>query len=433
MSLPSQRRSFGPRVSAKSRRGPGGTKLIGGAVLAATLIGGGWLLFAGGDTEPQVFEPGSDLLAPMGSDPASGSLSGSAEGGSMLDASEFESSGVIASRPAITVRPGIDLSDRGDAAPGSGSESGAGGTDVATLGGGSGRPSAALVSRSADRESTRQTPTAPRSVPAATVRAPSSVGVATLVSEARSLLGEERLVAARDRLNEALKHPEATEQDRAMIRGDMAVLNEDLFFGSKVYEGDPLAFKYTIEPGDRLAAIAANKGLGVDWRLIQRINRISSPSRIRVGQELKLVQGPMHAVVTKSAYRLDLYAGPPGAPEQWMYIRSFSVGLGEDNSTPLGRFVVRPQSKLINPTWRNPRTGEFFGADNPENPIGERWVGLEGTGDAAGEEGMGIHGTIEPGSIGRDASMGCVRLVDGDVDVVYECLEEQISEVLIRP
>ena len=34
--------------------------------------------------------------------------------------------------------------------------------------------------------------------------------------------------------------------------------------------------------------------------------------------------------------------------------------------------------KLINPPWVNPRTQAFFAADNPDNPIGERWIGLEG-------------------------------------------------------
>ena len=39
MSLPSQRRSFGPRVSPKSKRGPAGPKLVGGVVLLAVM---GW-------------------------------------------------------------------------------------------------------------------------------------------------------------------------------------------------------------------------------------------------------------------------------------------------------------------------------------------------------------------------------------------------------
>lgn len=394
MSLPSQRRSFGPRVSPRSRRGPVGPKLIGGAVLLATVAGGIWLLLrGGGEPEPRIFDDDSAFAA--------AAVEAESESAAGIDAGDFVSSGVLAStveRPQTNTAPAAREQET--------------------------QP---IVSSEAVRD---VTPT--RSVESAppTRRA---AGVAGLVDEARELLGQQQLVAARDRLNEALKHPDATEQDRAMIRGDMAVLNEDLFFSPKVYEGDPLAFGYQIQSGDRLAAIAANRGLGVDWRLIQRINNISSPNRIRVGQRLKLVQGPMHAIVDKSDYRMDLYAGPPGAMDQWMYIRSFSVGLGEDNSTPVGRFVVRPASKLINPVWRNPRTGEFFAADNPENPIGERWVGLEGTGEIANVEGYGIHGTIEPGSIGRDASMGCVRLDDDDVAVVYECLEESVSEVHIRP
>lgn len=396
MSLPSQRRSFGPRVSPKSRRGPGGPKLVGGVILLATVAGGAWLLTrGGGEPEPQIFDDDSAFLnaaAEQAEEPAG------------IDANGFVSSGVLAStvdRPAASTQRTTTTTQREQP----------------------------VMRASATESATRVTPSRPIESAPPVGRA---AGVAGLVDEARDLLGQQRLVAARDRLNEALKHPEASEQDRAMIRGDMAVLNEDLFFSPKVYEGDPLAFSYTIEPGDRLSAITANRGLGVDWRLVQRINRISSPNRIRVGQQLKLVQGPMHAIVDKSDYRLDLYAGPPGVPDQWMYIRSFAVGLGENDSTPIGRYVVRPASKLINPVWRNPRTGEFYAADDPENPIGERWVGLEGTGEIAHVEGYGIHGTIEPDSIGRDASMGCVRLNDGDVEVVYEALEESVSEVHVR-
>ncbi|MEL7484244.1 MAG: hypothetical protein AAFN41_07800, partial [Planctomycetota bacterium] len=67
MSLPSQRRSFGPRVSPRSRRGPTGPKLVGGLVLLATVAGGAWLLLRdGGETEPQVFDPDSEFLAAAG-------------------------------------------------------------------------------------------------------------------------------------------------------------------------------------------------------------------------------------------------------------------------------------------------------------------------------------------------------------------------------
>jgi lipoprotein-anchoring transpeptidase ErfK/SrfK len=67
------------------------------------------------------------------------------------------------------------------------------------------------------------------------------------------------------------------------------------------------------------------------------------------------------------------------------------------------------------------------------NPIGERWIGLEGVGDAAGYAGYGLHGTIEPSSIGREMSMGCVRMRDADIELVYELLGEQVSVVRIEP
>ncbi len=262
---------------------------------------------------------------------------------------------------------------------------------------------------------------------------PVSTGIAALLDRASAHLNRGELVSARAVLNDALNSRDGTESDKARIREELSTVNQELFFGTKVYPGDTLSEMYEIESGDSLARITARQSLTVDWRLIQRVNRISDPSRIRIGQKIKLVRGPLHAVVNKSDYRLDLYAGPPGAPSQWIYIRSFPVGLGEADSTPVGEFVVRTDSKLINPVWRNPRTGEYFAADNPDNPIGERWVGIEGVGQYANLDGYGIHGTIDPGSIGSDASMGCVRMQDDDVEIVYESLVEQVSQVIIRP
>lgn len=257
--------------------------------------------------------------------------------------------------------------------------------------------------------------------------------VADMLEQATGHLNRGELVSARAVLNDALRSAEATESDRRRIREDLTTINQELFFGSSVYPGDALCEMYEIQSGDSLARITKNQSLTVDWRLIQRVNRISNPSRIRVGQKIKLVRGPIHAVVTKRDYRIDLYAGPPDDESQWTFLRSYPVGLGEDNSTPVGEFVVRSNSKLINPVWRNPRTGEHFAADNPENPIGERWIGIEGVGNSAVHEGYGIHGTIDPDSIGTDASMGCVRMNDGAVEVVYEMLVEQVSRVIVKP
>lgn len=240
------------------------------------------------------------------------------------------------------------------------------------------------------------------------------------------------LVAARQMLSRALASAK-TETERAPLRQRLSALNEDLVFSPKVYPGDTFVETYTVQSGDALAKIASKRDLATDWRLIQRVNRLSNPNRISVGQKLKLVRGPFHAVVTKSAYRLDLYMGSPDEPSSWVFVRSYTVGLGEDNGTPTGNFVVKKNSKLVNPYWVNPRTGEKFAADDPKNPIGEHWIGIEGVGESAPYVGYGLHGTIEPDSIGRQRSMGCVRMHSDDIAQMYELLVEGVSVVRIVP
>ena len=207
-------------------------------------------------------------------------------------------------------------------------------------------------------------------------------------------------------------------------------INDELVFGPNVYPGDPWASDYTVKPGDSLTRIVNREKLQVDWRLIQWVNALERPERIQVGQHIKVLRGPFHAEIDKSTHRLDLYMGE--GPER-AFVRSYDVGLGSKDSTPLGRFQVRKGHKLVNPMWTNPHTGEFYPADDPKNPIGEYWMGLKGL-DAtnSGERSFGIHGTIEPESIGMDSSMGCIRLQDGEIDMIYAVMAEGVSTIDIR-
>src|SRR5262249_50702499 len=132
-------------------------------------------------------------------------------------------------------------------------------------------------------------------------------------------------------------------------------------------------------------------------------------------------------------YRLDLYMGAPDQPDDWVFVRSFRVGLGASDGTPLGTFVVKKGSKLVDPPWINPHSGEKFVGGDPKNPIGHRWIGLEGVGESAQHTGYGIHGTIDPDSIGQQRSMGCIRLGNDDIELMFELLGEQVSVVRIVP
>ena len=254
--------------------------------------------------------------------------------------------------------------------------------------------------------------------------------VSSNLEEGLALLDNNKLGAARRSLSASLRSGGLTPSEEAQARGVLADLADELVFSRKIESGDPFSIDYTIGSGDTLSGIVSNMGLQVDWRFIQRINGIQRPSAIRVGQNLKLVTGPFHAVVDKETYRVDVYLGDGN---DRVFVRSYRVGLGEYNSTPVGLFKVRKNSKLINPPWRNPRTREFFSADNPMNPIGERWIGLEGIDEQTKDlSGLGVHGTIDPDSIGTNASMGCVRMHGEDVSQMYEMLVEGVSTVEIR-
>ncbi|MAY75606.1 MAG: hypothetical protein CMJ31_13005 [Phycisphaerae bacterium] len=263
--------------------------------------------------------------------------------------------------------------------------------------------------------------------------APSAHQITTqTLRTADTLIAQSDPLAARELLSVGLRDNSLTAMDRSRIRMKLSELNEKLVFGPVATPGDPITESYTVRSGDRLSTIAARRELATHWRLIQRVNGLANPNVIRVGQSLKLVRGPFHAIVDKSDYRLDLYHGPPDDPSRWLFIRSFTVGLGEQGSTPTGRFKVRLDSKLENPAWVNPRNpSERYDGDDPRNPIGEFWIGLDGEGEDAVYTGYGIHGTIAPDSIGKQESMGCVRLLPDDIALMYECLVEGISRVRI--
>jgi LysM repeat protein len=236
-------------------------------------------------------------------------------------------------------------------------------------------------------------------------------------------------VEARVSYSRALTNPEISRSDAEVLRAKLTTINDDLLFSAKVYQGDPLVESYSVASGDSLERIKKKRDLAIDWRLLARINKISNPTGLKVGQPLKLVRGPFSVVVHKNDFRLDLFAGSPDEQDSWVYIRSFKVGLGEGGNTPVGTFVIK--SKMVNPAWTNPKTGQHFDANDPANPVGEYWMGWEGLGDSKIYTGFGLHGTIDPSSIGQAKSMGCVRMLADDIAEMYELLVEQVSLVKV--
>jgi lipoprotein-anchoring transpeptidase ErfK/SrfK len=84
--------------------------------------------------------------------------------------------------------------------------------------------------------------------------------------------------------------------------------------------------------------------------------------------------------------------------------------------TPTGRYSIA--NKAVNPAWTAPNSpwagayaNETVEGGSAENPLKARWMGIV--------NGVGIHGTGAPGSIGSRASHGCIRMTVPDVIDLY--------------
>lgn len=167
---------------------------------------------------------------------------------------------------------------------------------------------------------------------------------------------------------------------------------------------------YVVQSGDNLGEIA--KLYRVPWSYLAELNH-TDPRRIRPGQRLKVIKGPFGAVVDLNRFELTI-------EHHGFVVKRYRVGIGRDHSTPVGEFSV--QNKLENPTYYGPN-GLVIDQNDPKNPLGEYWIDL---GDS-----YGIHGTIDPSSIGQAQSAGCVRLDDESIREVFAFLSVG-SKVIIR-
>lgn len=246
--------------------------------------------------------------------------------------------------------------------------------------------------------------------------------VESLIAAGKRALDADDLVAARAHFSDALASG-VGEPQRSLLRAELTRIGTETIFSTRVLPDDPFTFRYVIQAGDTLGKVAKANQISDD--LLAEINGIRNKNMIRAGQTLKVIRGPFHAVVESSAHTLGLYLDKT-------FVRQYRVGLGLDNGTPTGTWEVG--TKLINPTYYPPRGGHIIPPDDPNNPLGGRWIGLTGIdGEAAGQLRYGVHGTNEPDTIGKSVSLGCIRMFNEDVAQLYTYLIEKHSHVTVLP
>lgn len=97
--------------------------------------------------------------------------------------------------------------------------------------------------------------------------------------------------------------------------------------------------------------------------------------------------------------------------------KTYGIAVGQAGyGTPAGLFSIT--NKQVNPAWHVPNSdwagglaGQVIPGGAPNNPLKARWLGIT--------DGVGIHGTGEPWSIGTAASHGCLRMKVPDVIDLY--------------
>jgi lipoprotein-anchoring transpeptidase ErfK/SrfK len=243
----------------------------------------------------------------------------------------------------------------------------------------------------------------------------------SLFAAGMEAFGRDDLIAARAHLTEALTlglpRPQLVE-----ARATLTVIGRKTVFGSAILEGDLFVYRHVIAPGETLGQVAKRHNVTADF--LASINAIPDKNQVRAGQTIKVVRGPFHIKVDKATYSLDVYL-------ENTFLKHYTVGLGADDGTPSGEWVV--STKLVNPTYYPPRGGRIRAADDPENPLGERWIGLRGVaGDALGQQRYGIHGTIEPESIGRSQTLGCIRMHNADVAELFALVVPGETRVTVK-
>jgi len=143
-----------------------------------------------------------------------------------------------------------------------------------------------------------------------------------------------------------------------------------------------------------------------------------APQQVRIKSEF----APDQIVVVTAMHYLYLVTGPGRA------IR-YGIGVGREGLAFQGAAVV--QRKREWPSWRptpemikrSPATyarfvgNEYVQPGGPANPLGARALYLYQNGR---DTLFRIHGTIEPESIGRSVSNGCIRMINEHVIDLYD-------------
>ncbi len=177
---------------------------------------------------------------------------------------------------------------------------------------------------------------------------------------------------------------------------------------------------YVVKGGDSIGRIATQ--FGTTYALIRQGNNLTPEDQIYPNSTMRIYKGNWNIKISKSNYALMLFDA-----ERLMLV--CRIGIGKQDRTPVGSFRVTTKQK--NPPWYY--RGKKISPEDPKNPLGTRWMALSGTDEnTVVLRGYGIHGTREPDSIGTESSNGCIRMLNGEVERLYDIVTGGTPVIIIE-
>ena len=177
-----------------------------------------------------------------------------------------------------------------------------------------------------------------------------------------------------------------------------------------------------VEADDTLLDIAYRHRLGFD-----RIARANAQVPVWIPDPGTVVRLPTEHVLPEPPWvglvinvpEMQLYDFTQDGPPE-----VFAIAIGDEMDPSLvGEFRVG--KKRAQPAWHVPKAIRAEKPElpavvppGPDNPLGPFWMTI-------GSTSYGIHGTNNPWSIGREATHGCVRLYNDEIERLYQRVKER--------
>lgn len=177
---------------------------------------------------------------------------------------------------------------------------------------------------------------------------------------------------------------------------------------------------YRVVSGDTLTTIGIR--FNTTQGLLLRANNLENANRLRLNQTLKYTPKDFEIVIELSTKRLYLL-------DSQGVFNVYSVGLGKPgNDTTPGKYKIGNKEK--DPTWYKPGFGPIPPGD-PRNELGTRWMPLVPEEERLPTD-LGVHGTIDPETVGVYSSMGCPRLYNDEAEELYDLVVRSTPVTIVE-